>query len=82
MSMDKRNRRRMSAQYSHSEPIMLFERDKETGKIIRSSVVGYTDMRGDGRTMSNRSTPPYEVKIQRSLVPPPRERHDRDDTED
>lgn len=64
MAMSKRARRRASGNYSHSEALYRHERD-DKDKIISSEIVGYADIRGDGRTMSAHTTKPYVVRIPR-----------------
>ncbi len=64
MGMSKRARRRASGSYSHSEPLYRHERD-DKDRIIKTEIIGYSDLRGDGRTMSAHTCKPYVVRIPR-----------------
>lgn len=64
MAMSKRARRRASATYSHSEPLFRHEKD-DKDRIVKSEVVGYADIRGDGRTLGAHACKPYVVRMPR-----------------
>ncbi len=62
--MNKRARRRASASYSHSEAVFRHEKD-DKDRIVKTEIVGYADVRGDGRTMSAHACKPYTVRTPR-----------------
>ena len=69
--MTKRARRRANKNYSHSEPLVDFDREAN-----RAFVVGFADVGGDGRTLSTHSTKRFEIKPSRRLAPPKHERNE------